>query len=63
MMSPAPITNVGAHNISVADQSPSSAAPNRVITGHGAPLTLAPDQACQLVYDNVTARWRVLAKS
>jgi predicted nucleic acid-binding protein len=57
------VINVGAQTISLTNQSPSSTARNRVITGHGTPLALAPDQSCLLVYDDETARWRVLAQS
>lgn len=52
------IFNVGAQNLIVANQSASSTAANRVITGTGASVTIAADGAARLVYDGTTARWR-----
>ena len=55
------LINVGDADLVLADQSPRSLAPNRVITGTGADLTLRPDQTATLFYDQTSARWRVLS--
>lgn len=53
------LVNVGSNNIVLANQSASSGGINRIITGTGANMTLAPDDVAILTYDNVTERWRV----
>jgi len=53
------IVNVGSQNILLADQSGSSTAANRIITGTGATVTISPDQIAVLIYDATTARWRL----
>lgn len=53
--------NVGANNIVLQNQNASSSAANRVITGTGADVTLAADNAATLIYDATTQRWRMLA--
>lgn len=55
------IINVGATNdIILANQNAGSAAANRIITNTGADLTLNPDEAALLWYDDTDSRWRVL---
>jgi hypothetical protein len=57
------IANIGANNIVFADDSPSSLAANRILTGTGDDLTLLPNQLVMAIYDNGTQRWRLGAKS
>lgn len=57
------IINVGSFNIVLANQSASSTAANRIITGTGANLTVASDDIVKLYYDSTTARWRVTSFS
>lgn len=54
------IINVGAQNITLQNQNAGSAAGNRIITGTGADVVLAADDTAFLLYDPVTARWRIL---
>lgn len=54
------LINVGAFNLIIANQNAGSSAANRIITGAGADMTLAPDANCWVWYDSTTARWRVL---
>lgn len=54
------VINVGANNIVLQNQNAGSALANRIITGTGADITLAPDDIAELWYDLATARWRVL---
>ncbi len=58
------IEAVGAGAVSLADQSGSSSAVNRIITGVGATTTLAAGTGRALLrYDATTQRWRVLMTS
>ena len=50
--------NVGANNITLNNQDAGSSAENRIITGTGAAVVVAPDGSAVLVYDNITLRWR-----
>lgn len=52
--------NVGANNVVLQHQNAGSAAANRIISPTGADLTLGPDEAALLWYDDTTARWRIL---
>lgn len=54
------VINVGANNITLADQHASATAENRIITTSGADLVLATDAAAFLLYDDTSLRWRVL---
>ena len=56
------LVNVGAQDIVIANQDTASAstAANRVITGTGASITLAPDDTALIKYDGTNQRWRVL---
>lgn len=54
--------NVGSANIILANESTSSTAVNRILTGTGADITLAPNEGVDLTYDATTQRWRVRAK-
>jgi len=55
------ISNVGAFPITLGNQSVRSAVANRIITGAGADVSIAPDGAATLYYDGASARWRVTA--
>lgn len=55
------LVNVGANNIVLQNQNAGSSAANRIITGTGADVTLAPDNAATLIYDAASQRWRVLS--
>ena len=57
------VFNVGSNNIVLANQSASSTAANRIITGTSANLTVGADDVVALYYDNTTARWRVYSFS
>jgi len=57
------IINVGSFDIVLANQSGSSVAANRIITGTGADLTVTSDDVVKLYYDSTTARWRVTSFS
>lgn len=57
------VSNVGAEALVLANQSASSVADNRIITGTGADLTVAADSSVLLVYDETTERWRVIGGS
>lgn len=52
------IANVGSFSLVLANQSASSAAANRIITGTGASITIAPDEQVRIIYDATTQRWR-----
>ncbi len=55
------ISNIGAQNIVLKNQDASSTAGNRIITGTGADLTIAPDQTVMLMYFFMGVnRWKVL---
>lgn len=54
------LKNVGGFNLSLTNQDVLSVAANRIITGTGAALVLAPDGHAILQYDSTTARWRVI---
>lgn len=58
-------TNVGSFNVIFANESGSAGAvEQRIITGTGADITLAPGESMNLIYDQFsgTPRWRALAK-
>jgi hypothetical protein len=55
------LINVGDFDLVLDNQSPRSLAPDRIITGTGASLTLAPDRTATLFYDQTSARWRVIS--
>lgn len=57
------VANIGSFPVILANQSASSVAANRIITGNGASLIIYPSTIADLVYDDVTARWRVAAGS
>jgi alpha-tubulin suppressor-like RCC1 family protein len=50
-------------SFTIYNQSASSTAANRIITGTGQDLTVAADASINLVYDGTTARWRVVGGS
>lgn len=55
------LVNVGANNIVLQNQNAGSTDANKIITGTGADVTLAPDNAATLIYDATTQRWRILS--
>jgi len=57
------IVNVGANNITLTHQDALSTAANRFINSTGASIVLAPNQACDIVYDNTQARWLAFKRS
>jgi len=55
------IANVGVDNIHIKHQDTNSVAANRIITGSsGTQNVLTPDDTIELIYDAVTARWRII---
>lgn len=56
------LSNVGSFNITLANQSASSAAAYRIITGTGADIVLTPDDDIWILYDSTTERWRVIER-
>lgn len=52
------IINIGAASMSLADQSASSTAANRLMLAGATAVTLATNQSISIIYDNTTARWR-----
>ncbi len=57
------LTNVGSFNITIAHQSASSGAINRVLSETGANVVLIPDDSAWIFYDNTTERWRLVMAS
>lgn len=55
------VVNVGSQNIVLKDESASSTAENRFALNGD--LTLAPDMAVWFMYDEVSARWRVISQA
>lgn len=55
------LINVGEFELILANQSPGSRAPDRIITGTGASLRLGHYRTATLFYDQTSARWRVLS--
>lgn len=53
------LVNVGSNPIVLMNQNASSTAANRILVPGGNDLTLSPDYAATLWYDDSTARWRV----
>lgn len=54
------VVNVGAQDIVFTNQDAASTAANQIITGTGASVTLVPDDTLMIVYDDVTANWRII---
>jgi len=54
------LINVGSNNIVLAHQDTNSSASNRVISPSGANVTLLPNASASLMYDDTTARWRLV---
>jgi hypothetical protein len=52
--------NVGGFDAVIANDSASSAAPNRVLCHTGANITLGPKESALLFYDFVTLKWRTI---
>lgn len=51
----------GGANISLANESASSVAQNRIITGTGGTVAIQPARSAILLYDGETTRWRLIA--
>ena len=56
------LSNVGSFNITLANESASSAAAYRIITGTGADMVLLPNDDVWLLYDITSERWRVIER-
>lgn len=54
------VTNSGSNDIVLANQSASSSAANRIITGTGSDVTIAASRTAQLRYDGSASRWRII---
>lgn len=57
------ICNVCAGVVRVVQDSPNSQAANRILTGGGGTYSLAQHEASLFVYDGISQRWRITAKS
>lgn len=55
------VTNVGTFNITIAHESGSSSAANRVLCPGNASFVLNANDSCEMIYDGTSSRWRVLA--
>lgn len=55
------IVNVSANSFTISTSGTESTAANRVVSGTGADITLAENDACTLVYDYTSSRWRVFS--
>ena len=53
------LTNISGAAITLNNEDAASAAANRIITAHAAPLSISADETVILMYDAVTSRWRV----
>jgi hypothetical protein len=53
------VINLGG-NLTLSNESTASVAANRIITGTGANVTVTSDGGATLVYDQTTARWRII---
>jgi len=51
----------GGANITLRNQNVGSITEQRIITGTGADVAVAPDQLVYIVYDSITKRWRLRA--
>ena len=56
-------TNVGANTLTINDNDGAAAAADQIITTTGAAITIAVDEAFDLIYDGTSARWRVYKKT
>lgn len=54
------IVNVGTEDITFTHEDANSSAANRVITGGATSLVLSTDDLAEVIYDDTSARWRVL---
>jgi hypothetical protein len=57
------ICNVCFNTIRIVQDSPNSQPANRLLTGGGGTYSLAQDEASLFVYDGVSQRWRITAKT
>lgn len=57
------VVNTGAQNIVLVNESASSTAANRFHNSTGADITLAANQAADVIYDANTARWLVFKRN
>lgn len=57
------IVNVGSNNIVLKHQDVNSTDVHRFLCSTGADITLAPDQAADVIYDGTTQRWRVFKRN
>lgn len=57
------ITNTSVGNLSIENESASSSASNRILTGTGATFVLPQDASVLLAYDVSSSRWRIIGVS
>jgi parallel beta-helix repeat protein len=57
------LVNAAAQNATIANNSASSTAANRIITGTGSNMTLGPGASISLVYDSGASLWRVVGST
>jgi hypothetical protein len=57
------VSNVCVNSIQIIQESPNSVAANRILTGGGGAFSLAQHESSLFVYDGVSQRWRITAKS
>lgn len=57
------VENTGSNPLILANENASSTAANRIITGLGTDLTISAGGSAQLLYDEVSLRWRVVGCS
>ena len=50
-----------ANSLTLEHEDAASAVSNRIITGTGAAVTLAANDMAELIYDDTSARWRILS--
>lgn len=57
------IVNISANTLTLEHEDAASVATNRVITATGAAITLAQNDVAEVLYDEVSTRWRVIGTS
>lgn len=55
------LVNVGSFDITLANESASSAANNRIVTSTGADIVMAANDVVHAWYDGISGRWRVFS--
>jgi len=57
------IINVGSNDLVLANESGSSSAANRILTGLGANITLSQNHTVTILYDGTSSRWRIIGNN